>query len=88
MVGLFNYLKWHHQIKASEVVKVLDAYPELVLQNRQDMIRKKFELIKKYNRDLTDIYLRNLFRRHPDLFLKSHASMLAKITYLTRTLNR
>ena len=44
-VGLFNYLKWNHDIKASELVGMLDQYPELALQNRQDMIRKKFELI-------------------------------------------
>ena len=52
------------------------------------MIRKKFELIKKYNKDLSSIFIRNLFRRHPDLFLRSLGSMQAKITYLTRTLNR
>lgn len=52
------------------------------------MIRRKFELIKKNNRDLSPIYLRNLFRRHPDMFLKSFGSMQAKVTYLTRTLNR
>jgi len=52
------------------------------------MIRRKFELIKKNNRDLSDIYLRNLFRRHPDMFLKSFGSMQAKVNYLTRTLNR
>jgi len=87
LVGFFNYLKWEHEIKASEVVRILDDYPELALQNRQDMIKKKFNLIKKNNHDLSDIYLRNLFRRHPDLFLKSYASMQAKVTYLTRTLN-
>jgi len=32
--------------------------------------------------------MRNLFRRHPDLFLKSFASMKGKITYLSHTLNR
>lgn len=62
--------------------------PELALQNRQDMIKKKFNLIT-YNRpDLTSIYLRNLFKRHPDLFLKSYASMEAKVNYFKRNLNR
>lgn len=44
-VGLFNYLKWHHEMKASTLVDMIDDYPELALQNRQDMIKKKIELI-------------------------------------------
>lgn len=33
-------------------------------------------------------YMRNLFRRHPDLFLTSYASMQAKVNYIRRNLNR
>jgi hypothetical protein len=33
-------------------------------------------------------YIRNLFRRHPDLFMTSYASMEAKISYIKRNLNR
>lgn len=29
-----------------------------------------------------------MFRRHPDLFLHSYASMIAKVDYLKRSLNR
>ena len=66
----------------------MDELPEMALQNRQDMMRRKFELIKKHKPDLSDIYLRNLFRRHPDMFMRSFGSMKAKVNYLTRTLNR
>jgi hypothetical protein len=75
-------------VKASKVVELIDIYPEFALQNRQDMITRKFELIKTTNPNLSSIYLRNLFRRHPDMFLKSFASMEAKVKYLSRTLNR
>ena len=51
------------------------------------MMKKKFDLIQKSNPNLTKIYMRNLFKRHPDLFLKSFGSMEAKITYLKRTMN-
>lgn len=35
-----------------------------------------------------EIYIKNFIKRHPDIILKSYASLEAKITYLTRTLNR
>jgi len=41
-VGVFNYLKWAYDIKASEVVRIMDDFPELALQNRQSMLTKKF----------------------------------------------
>jgi len=75
-------------MKASRVVDLIDIYPEFALQNRQNMITRKIELIKENNPNLSDIYIRNLFRRHPDMFLKSFGSMEAKVKYLSRTLNR
>jgi hypothetical protein len=36
----------------------------------------------------SETYIRNLFKRHPDLFLLSLASMEAKVLYIKRTLNR
>lgn len=45
-------------------------------------------LIKKSNPNLSDIFMRNLFRRHPDMFMKSYASMEVKVNYLKRNLNR
>jgi len=81
-------LKHHHDIKAQEVIKILDTYPELVLQNRRDLIMKKFDLISANSPNRSGTYLRNLFKRHPDLFLKSLASMEAKVSYIKRNLNR
>lgn len=86
--GFFDYMKRNHEIKATELRKILETYPELVLQNRRDLIHKKFELIKENSPQRTDCYLRNLFRRHPDLFLTSYASMVAKVNYMKRQLNR
>lgn len=48
---------------------------------------KKLDLIRETNPNRNNIYLRNLFRRHPDLFLTSYSSMLAKINYLKRNVN-
>lgn len=51
------------------------------------MIRKKFELIGQNKPSLTKTYMRQLFKRHPDLFLKSYASIEAKVWYLKKNLN-
>ena len=88
LVGLFDYFKKVHNIKAKQIVPILEAYPEMALQNRQNLIFKKFKLIKENRTGLTDTYIRNLFLRHPDLFMHSYASMLAKVDYLKRNLNR
>ena len=37
---------------------------------------------------MTNTYLKALIKRHPDLFLKSWASMEAKCNYVTKTLGR
>ena len=85
-VGLFDLLKQQHKIKGEEVVEILDAFPEFVFQNKKDLLRKKIDLIKSNKKSLSDTFIRNLIRRHPDLFLKSWASMEAKVNYFTKTL--
>jgi hypothetical protein len=87
-VGLFDLLKKNHNIKASEVVEIIDSYPEFILQNRKDLIRKKIELIRKADKNISDVFIKALIKRHPDLFLKSWASMEAKVNYLMKTLGR
>jgi hypothetical protein len=86
--GFFDYLKHHHDMKAASVIKILDTYPELVMQNRRDLLRKKFDLIMTNSPHRSETYIRNLFKRHPDLFLMSLASMEAKVSYIKRNLNR
>ena len=67
-VGLFDTLLMYG-IKGQETVHIIDQLPEFVLQNRNDLLHKKIELIKKEsNRD--DIYMRNFIKRHPDIVLK------------------
>lgn len=70
------------------MIKILDEYPEMVLQNRRDLLKKKFDLIILNSPSRSASYLRNLYRRHPDLFLTSYASMEAKVSYIKRNLNR
>lgn len=69
MVGLFDNMK-HIGISATEVRnRILDPLPEFALQNRKDLIRLKFETIKRESgRD--HIYMRNFLRRHPDIVMK------------------
>lgn len=69
MVGLFDYLKQQHNIGASEVLEILEEYPEFIMQNRRDLLRKKIELIKTYSKQ-SETFIRTVIRRHPDLFLK------------------
>lgn len=88
LVGLFDLLRKDLGIKATDVVHIIDAYPEFVLQNRKDLLRKKVALIRKSNKNLSDTFIRNLVKRHPDLFLKSWASMEAKVNYLSKNLGR
>jgi mTERF len=87
-VGLFDLLRLQLKIKASDVVEIIDHFPQFVLQNRKDLLRKKIDLIRKHNKGLTDTYIKNLVKRHPDLFLKSWASMEAKVNYVTKNLGR
>lgn len=68
-IGLFDTLKINYGISAQDVLKILDILPEFALQNRNDMIRRKIELIKRESgRD--DIYIRNFVKRHPDILMK------------------
>jgi hypothetical protein len=73
---------------ATSVIKILDTYPELVMQNRRDLLRKKFDLMMTNSPNRSETYVRNLFKRHPDMFLMSLASMEAKVSYIKRNLNR
>lgn len=67
--GLFDYLKTQWNIKASDVVQIIDHYPEFVFLNRSHMLRKKLNLIRKHSKHNYN-YLRQLIKRHPELFLK------------------
>eukprot|EP00356_Strombidium_inclinatum_P009900 CAMPEP_0170485584 /NCGR_PEP_ID=MMETSP0208-20121228/4828_1 /TAXON_ID=197538 /ORGANISM="Strombidium inclinatum, Strain S3" /LENGTH=178 /DNA_ID=CAMNT_0010759283 /DNA_START=729 /DNA_END=1265 /DNA_ORIENTATION=- len=84
--GIFDILK-HMGVPARDVIKVLDYYPEFALQNRENLLWKKWKIIRKESgRD--DIYLRNFMKRHPDIMIKSLASLEAKVNYVARILNR
>jgi hypothetical protein len=86
--GFFDYLKIQHNISATYARTILKTYPEFILQNRRDLLAKKVNLILKNSPNRTECYIRNLIKRHPDLLMKSYASMEAKINYVKRNLNR
>jgi len=86
--GFMDYMKREHDLPAKTVIKVLDDFPEMALQNRRHIIRKKSDLIRGNSKFKNSTYLRNLWCRHPDLFLTSYACMEAKVNYIKRNLNR
>lgn len=49
-IGLFDYLRSSWGIKAKEVVKIIDAYPEFSLLNKKELMRRKIELIQKFTK--------------------------------------
>lgn len=74
--ALFDFLKKKTNLKASEVVKIFDTYPKFALQYRRELIIKKIKFIEECSPEKIDtVYLRQLIKRHPDLFLKSLSSM-------------
>lgn len=87
LVGLFDTLRNNYNMDAKSVKACIISCPEFALQNRQDLIRRKAELIMKES-GRHQIYMRNFIKRHPDIILRSFASLEAKINYFTRTLNR
>lgn len=70
------------------MIRILDDYPEFVMQNRKDLLVRKEKLMKKHSPHRTDTYWRNLVKRHPDLIMRSFASFEAKVNYITRNLNK
>ena len=84
--GIFDTLKVQG-IKASEVLDIMDDYPKFALQNRQNMLLKKISFITE-ECGRNHIYMRNFIKRHPDIVMKSYASLDAKVNYVGRILNR
>lgn len=69
VVGLFDFLYDYIGLESEVVFSILDKYPEFVLQSRHDLLVKKLKLITK-NKDFGKHFIKELFIRHPDLFLK------------------
>ena len=85
-IGLFETLK-PRGISAKELLYIFSIFPEFCLQNRMNIIWQKLKLITDLS-DMNATYLKNFIKRHPDIVMKSYASMEAKVTYLQRNLNR
>lgn len=69
-MGLFDLLKKNYKIKASDVVEIIDHFPEFVFQNKKDLIRRKISLIEANMKGSNETFIKTLIKRHPDLFLK------------------
>jgi hypothetical protein len=69
------------------VREILDLLPQFSLENRKGLLQKKIDYIKNESgRDR--VYMKGFIKRHPDIVMKSYASLDAKINYLSRNLNR
>lgn len=84
--GVFDTLR-AYGITAKDTKILLDAIPELVMQNRKGLLRRKIITIEREG-GLARSYTRNFIKRHPDFLMRSLASYEAKVNYLQRTLNR
>lgn len=59
-------------ISAKDTKKIIDAYPGFAMQYRRELIINKSKLIESHSPKKVDLrYMRQLLKRHPDLFLKS-----------------
>jgi len=69
--SLFDFMK-SKGISAKDTKNIIDAYPDFAMQYRRELIIKKSKLIESNSPLKVDLkYMRQLLKRHPDLFLKS-----------------
>ncbi len=62
-------------------------YPEFIYQARRNILVEKLKIVIK-NSKAPKLYLRDLFLRHPELFLKSYGSFKAKENFFVIELGR
>jgi len=62
------------------VIKILDVCPKFALQNQKDLFKRKIDVIMKES-GKDEIYMRNFIRRHPDIVMKSLASLETKVHF-------
>jgi len=62
------------------VIKILDICPKFALQNQKDLFKRKIDVIMKES-GKDEIYMRNFIRRHPDIVMKSLASLETKVHF-------
>eukprot|EP00344_Euplotes_crassus_P000969 CAMPEP_0197005804 /NCGR_PEP_ID=MMETSP1380-20130617/31376_1 /TAXON_ID=5936 /ORGANISM="Euplotes crassus, Strain CT5" /LENGTH=359 /DNA_ID=CAMNT_0042425077 /DNA_START=38 /DNA_END=1114 /DNA_ORIENTATION=+ len=85
--ALFETPKVLLGVKASDMKEIILRYPEFILQGRKNIIVEKIKIVMK-NSNSPKLYLRDLFLRHPKLFLKSYASFKAKESFFIIELGR
>jgi hypothetical protein len=81
MKNLFDLLKHLLKVKASDFKEIILRYPEIIYQANRNHMHQKLFIIRK-NTNNSQIYLRDMFLRHPTLFMKSMASFIAKERFL------
>lgn len=67
--------------------EIVLLYPEMLLQQRKHMLKEKIMMIRR-NSNISNHYFRDLFYRHPELFLKSYSSFRSKIRFLIVDMGR
>jgi hypothetical protein len=75
------------RLTGNEFKNLIVQYPEYILQNRRHILIEKCSIVVK-NSNSTQYYLKNLFLRHPTLFLKSLSSFKAKTRFLIVEMGR
>lgn len=76
--GMYNIVQTVIGIKEEEFTQIVAHYPEMLHLGRHNLFLKKFLMIQK-NASVSELYMRHLFRRHPDIFLTSVAALTQKM---------
>lgn len=72
-------------LKAKETFEFVKIYPDLLLANRYNILRKKLLLFGDLQMNKTTI--RNLIKNYPFILLKSYNSFIDKVFYFSKELN-
>jgi hypothetical protein len=72
-------------IKTKETFELVKVYPDLLLANRYNILKKKLLLFQDLQMNKSTI--KNLIKNYPFILLKSYNSFIDKVFYFSKELN-
>lgn len=83
MTNVVSLLRYHG-VSNKEAFEIIKQYPDFLLANRYDLLRKKFALFNQLK--LNKSTIRNLIKLYPFIMLKSYNSFVNKVFYFHQEL--
>jgi len=74
----------NYGIRKTEIFEFIKQYPDLLMANRYDLLRKKLQLLEELKLNKTTI--KNLIKSYPFILLKSYNSFVNKVFYFNNEL--